>query len=174
MKTYILASLTVLCAIGLAACGSGSSSGSGASSGGSSDGTSNQVLISERPQLSAMESDPAVADPYACGTAGVLICHLPPGNPANRHSLCIGAPAVAHHIAEHHRGDLGDYLGACLADSSGGGGTTGGDTGGTGGTTGGDTTGGTTTGGTTTGSNGDGGQIIDCTDPANHLNSLCG
>jgi hypothetical protein len=36
------------------------------------------------------------------------ICHLPPGNPANAHTLCIGNPAVAAHLQNHH-----DYLGPC-------------------------------------------------------------
>jgi hypothetical protein len=36
------------------------------------------------------------------------ICHVPPGNPANAHTLCIGNPAVAHHLANHP-----DYLGPC-------------------------------------------------------------
>jgi hypothetical protein len=38
----------------------------------------------------------------------VTICHIPPGQPENGHSMTIGAPAVAAHVAEH-----GDYIGAC-------------------------------------------------------------
>jgi hypothetical protein len=41
------------------------------------------------------------------------ICHLPPGNPANAHTLCIGNPAVAAHLANHH-----DYLGPCKAETA--------------------------------------------------------
>jgi hypothetical protein len=37
----------------------------------------------------------------------VLICHIPPGNPANRHELYVGEPSVAAHL-EH-----GDLLGCC-------------------------------------------------------------
>jgi hypothetical protein len=37
----------------------------------------------------------------------VTICHLPPGNPENAHTLSVGAPAVKAHLAH------GDYLGAC-------------------------------------------------------------
>ena len=40
----------------------------------------------------------------------VTICHIPPGNPGNAHTLTIGAPAVATHVAEH-----GDTLGACAS-----------------------------------------------------------
>jgi hypothetical protein len=38
----------------------------------------------------------------------VTICHIPPGNPDNRHTITIGAPAVAAHVSEH-----GDYIGPC-------------------------------------------------------------
>jgi hypothetical protein len=42
------------------------------------------------------------------GDNKVCICHIPPGNPSNAHTICIGEPAVAAHIANH-----GDYLGEC-------------------------------------------------------------
>src|SRR4051794_17631312 len=29
------------------------------------------------------------------------ICHVPPGNPANAHTLCIGNPAVGPHVHHH-------------------------------------------------------------------------
>ncbi|TXC78816.1 HYR domain-containing protein [Luteibaculum oceani] len=38
----------------------------------------------------------------------VDICHVPPGNPANAHTISISVNAVADHLAEHD-----DYLGAC-------------------------------------------------------------
>ena len=38
----------------------------------------------------------------------VTICHIPPGEPENRHTITIGAPAVAAHVRDH-----GDYIGAC-------------------------------------------------------------
>jgi hypothetical protein len=40
-----------------------------------------------------------------------LICHVPPGNPDNAHTICVGAAAVDAH-AEHH----GDAAGACEGD----------------------------------------------------------
>jgi hypothetical protein len=40
------------------------------------------------------------------------ICHIPPGNPANAHTLCIGNPAVPHHLSNH-----GDYLGPCHTET---------------------------------------------------------
>jgi len=49
---------------------------------------------------------------YTCeAPKKVLICHIPPGNPENAHTICVGAPAVAPH-QEHH----GDLLGACDAE----------------------------------------------------------
>lgn len=38
----------------------------------------------------------------------VLVCHIPPGNPANAHEICVGAAAVDAHQSHH-----GDTLGAC-------------------------------------------------------------
>ena len=38
----------------------------------------------------------------------VTICHIPPGNPANAHTITVGAPAVDKHVANH-----GDTLGPC-------------------------------------------------------------
>jgi hypothetical protein len=37
----------------------------------------------------------------------VLICHIPPGNPENRHTICVSINAVPAHLAH------GDYLGPC-------------------------------------------------------------
>jgi hypothetical protein len=38
----------------------------------------------------------------------VLICHIPPGNPDNAHTICVGEPAVDPHVRLH-----GDYVGEC-------------------------------------------------------------
>jgi hypothetical protein len=53
--------------------------------------------------------DPATGEP-TCGGKKVLVCHIPPGNPANAHEICIGAPAVPHHVSNH-----GDPIGKCPA-----------------------------------------------------------
>ena len=77
-------------------------------------------------------------DPHACDpadTSKTTVCHIPPGNPANAHTICIGNAAVAAHL-EHH----GDFLGTCsctgtgtnTGSGGGGGGTGSGGGGGTG------------------------------------------
>ena len=49
---------------------------------------------------------------FVCDAPKVAVCHIPPGNPANEHSICVGAPAVEPH--RHHHGDT---IGApCLSD----------------------------------------------------------
>jgi hypothetical protein len=42
------------------------------------------------------------------GVEKVTICHIPPGNPGNAHTITVGAPAVPAHLAEH-----GDSIGPC-------------------------------------------------------------
>lgn len=39
----------------------------------------------------------------------VTICHVPPGNPSNAHTISVGPAAVSPHL------DHGDHLGACSA-----------------------------------------------------------
>jgi hypothetical protein len=41
------------------------------------------------------------------GEEKVTICHIPPGNPDNAHTIVVGAPAVPAHLAH------GDSLGEC-------------------------------------------------------------
>jgi hypothetical protein len=55
--------------------------------------------------------DPATGAP-TCAAPKVLICHIPPGNPANAHEICVGEPAVAPHVSHH-----GDSVGACPPSS---------------------------------------------------------
>jgi hypothetical protein len=45
----------------------------------------------------------------------VLICHIPPGNPDNAHTICVGEAAVDPHQRLH-----GDTIGACGDDGGGG------------------------------------------------------
>jgi hypothetical protein len=43
----------------------------------------------------------------------VTICHYPPGNPGNAHTITVGASAVQTHISQH-----GDTLGACAVSAN--------------------------------------------------------
>jgi hypothetical protein len=63
---------------------------------------------------------PGQPDPRACTpdeTWKTTVCHIPPGNPANKHTICVGTPAVPAHLAH------GDFLGSCCAGVTDDGGT---------------------------------------------------
>jgi hypothetical protein len=45
-------------------------------------------------------------------TKKTTICHVPPGNPDNAHTLCIGNAAVRAHLRNHD-----DYLGPCKREN---------------------------------------------------------
>lgn len=51
---------------------------------------------------------PAFCGAFPCGNGKVSLCHFPPGNPANAHTLCIDRNAVPAHLANH-----GDRCGPC-------------------------------------------------------------
>ncbi len=71
--------------------------------------------------LTGSEELAALADGgVGCKPDKVLVCHIPPGNPANAHAICVGKPAVAPHQRLH-----GDGLGACVFLPDGGVGSTG-------------------------------------------------
>jgi hypothetical protein len=61
-------------------------------------------------------SEPALRDSELNGGSGkdkgqgtkITICHVPPGNPDNAHTITVGGPAWGGH--QHHPGD---YLGTC-------------------------------------------------------------
>lgn len=75
----------------------------------------------------ASEGDTTAGD----DTDRVTLCHIPPGNPANAHTITVGQPAVKAHLKH------GDTLGACEGTTEPDGGTTdpgGGTDAGTGGT----------------------------------------
>jgi hypothetical protein len=47
------------------------------------------------------------------GVEQVVICHVPPGNPDNEHTIEVGEPAVDAHVDNH-----GDSMGPCDADTT--------------------------------------------------------
>ena len=55
------------------------------------------------------------ADLHACDPGSVkktTICHIPPGNPANAHTICVGNAAVPAHLQNH-----GDSIGPCKTET---------------------------------------------------------
>lgn len=112
----VLAFLMIL----LTACGKTQfSSADGSSLKLSSVSASGEAAEPSAPTVSDLVNNPELANDFSCEHGNkVEICHVPPGNPAARHTLCIGAPAVNAHIAEH-QGDSDaddDKLGACKCD----------------------------------------------------------
>jgi hypothetical protein len=64
-------------------------------------------------------TDQEIADSCALmNPKKVAICHVPPGNPDNAHTICIGEPAVDHHNKHHD-----DYIGPCDPGDDGDGGS---------------------------------------------------
>jgi hypothetical protein len=52
---------------------------------------------------------------HACNPTDIkktTICHIPPGNPANAHTICVGNAAVPAHLENH-----GDSLGMCVNET---------------------------------------------------------
>jgi hypothetical protein len=102
-----------------------------------------------------LQDDPSITpdvDIHACAagnTKKTTICHIPPGNPANEHTICVGNAAVPAHVENHH-----DTIGVCPDEPPCGGGGGGDVDAGTGG-------GGPDAGsGGGSGSNSDGGVIL--------------
>src|SRR4051794_18513727 len=98
LRSFCLASV-----LSLAACGTGTDSSSAALELIDEDGAK-QVCTPGQPDLRAC--DPA-------NTKKTTICHIPPGNPSNAHTICVGNAAVPAHVAH------GDALGSCCGTGSG-------------------------------------------------------
>lgn len=74
-------------------------------------GISSLACVSTTPDQD--EDEAPVSQPLGAkggGEVKVTICHIPPGNPANAHTITVGAPAVAAHLAH------GDTIGDCDED----------------------------------------------------------
>ncbi len=113
--------------IGLAGCGTGSDPQPTNATWTAAD----EATLDAEP---AQVCTPGQPDPRACDpsdTKKTTVCHIPPGNPANEHTICVGNAAVPAHMAH------GDHLGSCCGNDGGGdvdGGTVGNPTGGGGAT----------------------------------------
>lgn len=93
---------------------------------------------------------------HACSpdqTKKTTICHIPPGNPANAHTICVGNAAVPAHVQNH-----GDTFGECPSEPPCDPPPDAGVDGGSG--SGGDAGGGSDAGGGTDADSGDGGVIF--------------
>ncbi len=55
----------------------------------------------------AFPPDGDVIDAWRCAPKKVYICHIPPGNPENAHTICVSDNSIGAHL------DHGDYLGPC-------------------------------------------------------------
>lgn len=73
-------------------------------------------VLSPRVNVDEGANDAEVLAQCECGEGGrkVRICHVPQGNPANAHTICISPNALKAHI-DHHIAGSGeeDYMGAC-------------------------------------------------------------
>src|SRR5689334_6514416 len=67
------------------------------------------VTITDSTLCSSTDTVTVTVVDVRCGSDSdkVLVCHIPPGNPANAHTICISPNAVPAHLAH------GDVLGAC-------------------------------------------------------------
>ena len=88
----------------------------GACGGSPSDGEDTDVLVAALMACHLYDGTvDKTAEIRACTpkeeTHKTTICHIPPGNPANAHTLCIGNQAVPAHLQNH-----GDYLGPCKTE----------------------------------------------------------
>ncbi len=131
MKKYLIMGIST---IALSACG-GSQNGS--SSAADSALAAAATINKMGPPLSELVSHPELAEAHSCdGGHKLQICHVPPGNPDARHTLCVDEHAITSHLREHdgsHHGGVADYLGDCAGSSAddGSGGSAGDETGGT-------------------------------------------
>jgi len=66
------------------------------------------LLVTTQSAMGAPACDPS-------DTGKATICHVPPGNPDNPQTLCVGVAAVPAHLANH----AGDHLGACAGNPCG-------------------------------------------------------
>ena len=81
--------------------------------------------VDELPIISVVDESeeediPAEEDKECKGKNNIQICHIPPGNPAGAHTLCLPQQALQGHTHGVHAGTSNeDYEGACLKETLG-------------------------------------------------------
>jgi len=84
---------------------------------GDSDSSSDDSDSSSDDVVNIIEDIDDIPEEYLCGNnqQKVLICHVPPGNSAAEHNICIAFPALQAHLGKHdnNNDDSTDYLGTC-------------------------------------------------------------
>jgi hypothetical protein len=112
----------LLAAFFLTACGQTEFSGDGSSEGVGAKGVVSEVNPEGAPPANEAIGDLEQAAKYECGcdkkggSKKVAVCHVPEGNPENRHTLCLPQSAIDAHLAQHDASIAGgdeDYLGEC-------------------------------------------------------------
>ena len=67
--------------------------------GGQEEDTTQNLTGTESQPLTSTSEDGGTV--YSCPPEKALVCHVPPGNPANAHTICVGKPAVKAHLKNH-------------------------------------------------------------------------
>ena len=80
--------------------------------GSSSSGTTNSISSSSSSSSTSSSTTVAGTYPDPSNSKKVLICHYPPGNPGNAHTISISKNAVSTHKTHH-----GDTDGPCVANN---------------------------------------------------------
>lgn len=100
--------------------GPASSDGTGIQGSGDNHGNENPtgqcIQLSERNTSIEQDGDDTIVRTPCPGDSEkscVVICHVPPGNPAAKHTIIVGEPARKAHIIGGGRGHGTDYDGPC-------------------------------------------------------------
>ena len=112
MQSFLRRCLAFAAILAVCGCGAGTDDPAASGSNGASDVGPQQAPGAQQGP-GAQQAPRAQQGPSAQqggGATKVVICHIPPGNPANAHTITVGAPAVPAHLKH------GDLPGTCPDD----------------------------------------------------------